>query len=281
QTLLTNVPSAPSDVGAASMPDYGKLRDQAIAPFNGGKGKSFTGQADDPFFLDLRVFDLLYGANLKEAGADTLDGFNVNVLARQVPKTDLAASGDATANSIIGVWTTAERPSMTVQAADGTKKLSGADVQVARLGSPLVNEVVVPVGFKDFFNGSQPSGDAAYLPKVVDPELPKVIQTVYKIPAPATPRNDLVLVFLTGVKGLNQPAGVKPSEQLRLNMAVAPATTTGTPKGAAGTGAGGTAHRSGTPVLPWAAGLGGVALLAAGVVTRRRTASVRVNRSDA
>src|SRR5205823_5347927 len=81
----------------------------------------------------------------------------------------------ATANSIIGVWTTAERPSMTVQAADGTKKLSGADVQVARLGSPLVNEVVVPVGFKDYFNGSQPSGDAAYLPKVVDPELPKVI----------------------------------------------------------------------------------------------------------
>ena len=175
QTLLSNVPSAPSDVGAASMPDYGKLRDQAIAPFNGGKGKSFTGQADDPFFLDLRVFDLLYGANLKEAGADTLDGFNVNVLALQVPKTDLAAGGDATANSIIGVWTTAERPSMTVQAADGTKKLSGADVQVARLGSPLVNEVVVPVGFKDFFNGSQPSGDAAYLPKVVDPELPKVI----------------------------------------------------------------------------------------------------------
>ena len=363
QTLLSNVPSAPSDVGAASMPDYGKLRDQAIAPFNGGKGKSFTGQADDPFFLDLRVFDLLYGTNLKEAGADTLDGFNVNVLALQVPKTDLAAGGDATANSIIGVWTTAERPSMTVQAADGTKKLSGADVQVARLGSPLVNEVVVPVGFKDFFNGSQPSGDAAYLPKVVDPELPKLMQAVYKIPAPATPRNDLVLVFLTGVKGLNQPAGVKPSEQLRLNMAIAPATnpnrlgviasdkagypngrrladdiididlrvvegvltgakgtaatlgdgvdandvpfgtafpyvalphsgstsraaaapatTTGTPKGGAGTGAGGTAHGSGTPVLPWAAGLGGVALLAAGVATRRRTASVRVNRSDA
>src|SRR5437016_3728508 len=32
QTLLTDVPSAPSDVGAASMPDYGKLRDQAIVP---------------------------------------------------------------------------------------------------------------------------------------------------------------------------------------------------------------------------------------------------------
>src|SRR5947209_7768330 len=224
QTLLSNAAVAPSDVGAASMPDYGKLRSQAIVPIAGGAGRSFAGQADDPFFLDLRVFDLLYGANLKEAGADTLDGFNVNVLALQIPKTDLAAGGDATANSIIGVWTTAERPSMTVQAADGTKKLSGADVQVARLGSPLVNEVVVPIGFKDFFNGSQPSGDAAYLPKVVDPELPTVIQTVYKIPAPATPRNDLVLVFLTGVKGLNQPAGIKPSEQLRLNMSIAPAT---------------------------------------------------------
>ena len=31
----------------------------------------FAGQADDPFFLDLRVFDLLYGGNLSEAGHDT------------------------------------------------------------------------------------------------------------------------------------------------------------------------------------------------------------------
>jgi len=31
------------------------------------------------------------------------------------------------------------------------------------------------------------------------------------------PRTDLVAVFLTGIKGLNQPANVTPSEELRLN----------------------------------------------------------------
>ena len=106
--------------------------------------------------------------------------------------------------------------------ADGTKTFSGPDVQVARLGAPLVNEVVVPVQFKDYFNGSQPSGDAAYLPKVQDPELPKVIEKVYKIAAPAAPRDDLVSVFLTGVDGLNKPANVTPAEELRLNTSIAP-----------------------------------------------------------
>ncbi|MEJ7743845.1 MAG: DUF4331 family protein [Nocardioidaceae bacterium] len=33
---------------------------------------SFAGQADDPFFLDLRIFDLLYGGDLSETGDDTL-----------------------------------------------------------------------------------------------------------------------------------------------------------------------------------------------------------------
>jgi hypothetical protein len=224
QTLLSNALTAPSDVGVGSMPDYRKLRSQAIVPFANGAGRSFAGQADDPFFLDLRVFDLLYGANLKEAGADTLDGFNVNVLALQVPKSDLAAAGNAGANPIIGLWTTAERPSISTQAADGSKKVSGPDVQVARLGNPLVNEVVVPVGFKDLFNASKPEGDAAFLPKVQDPDLPHIIEKVYKIPAPPTPRDDLVSVFLTGVKDLNQPPNVKAAEELRLNTSIAPPT---------------------------------------------------------
>ena len=33
-------------------------------------------------------------------------------------------------------------------------------------------------------------------------------------------RDDLVAIFLTGIKGLTQPTKVKPSEQLRLNVAV-------------------------------------------------------------
>jgi hypothetical protein len=206
------------------MPNYAKLRDQAIASFGSG-GRSFVGQADDPFFLDLRVFDLLYGTNLKEAGNDTLDGYNVSVLALQVPKGELAAGGDAKANPIVGVWGTAERKSMKVTNADGTQSSSGDYVQVSRLGMPLVNEVVVPAGKKDYFNGSKPEADSQFLPKVQDPEVPKLMEAVYGIKAPAAPRDDLVSVFLTGVEGLNKPTGGTPSEQLRLNMSIAPMAT--------------------------------------------------------
>ncbi|MBA2716606.1 MAG: DUF4331 domain-containing protein, partial [Propionibacteriales bacterium] len=70
-TLLQDAPVAPSNVGAASMPDYSALRQEAITGVDGG-GASFAGQADDPFFLDLRIFDLLYGGDLSETGDDTL-----------------------------------------------------------------------------------------------------------------------------------------------------------------------------------------------------------------
>ena len=213
---------APTDVGAASMPKYGSLWSQAILPIE-GDGKTFAGPADDPFFLDLRVFDLLYGANLKEVGNDSLKGFNIHTTAIQVPTSDLAAGGDAGKNPIIGVWTTAERKSVRVESGTGKTSSNGTYVQVSRLGMPLVNEVVVPVGLKDYFNASQPKDDAQYLAAVTDPELPHLINGVYGLPAPATPRNDLVSVFLTGVKGLNMPANVKPSEELRLNMSIPPA----------------------------------------------------------
>lgn len=48
------------------------------------------------------------------------------------------------------------------------------------------------------------------------------LQAIYNIPAPASPRNDLVAVFLTGVQGLNQPPGVRPGEMLRLNTDILP-----------------------------------------------------------
>jgi Domain of unknown function (DUF4331) len=220
--LLADAPAAPSHTGTASMPDYQALRDQAVKSF-GSAGKSYAGQADDPFFLDLRVFDLLYGTNLKEAGHDTLDGYNVNALALQVPKTELAAGGDAAGNPVIGIWTTASVPSVrTINGADGTQAESGDYVQVSRLGMPLVNEVVVPAGVKDKFNASKPDGDAQFLPKVDDPDVPHLIEKIYGIKAPATPRKDLEQVFLTGVPDLNMPKNVTPSEQLRLNMSIAP-----------------------------------------------------------
>ncbi len=207
KTIIKSRRVAPSNIGMASMPAYNKLRSQAVTRV-GKNVKSFAGQAEDPFFLDLRVFDLLYGGDLSESGDDTLAGFNVQSVALQVPKKWVAKNQNPKKNPIIGTWTTTQK-----------KSTNGKWVQVSRLGNPLVNEVVIPLKLKDAFNGLKPTGDAAALKYVTNPELPKLIEAVYGIDAPKTPRNDLVSVFLTGVEGLNMPAGkITPSEQLRLNM---------------------------------------------------------------
>lgn len=226
--ILSNAKVAPSDVGAASIPSYADLRDEAVVSAGNGR-QSYAGQTNDPFFLDLRVFDLLYGGDFGEAGDDTLKGFNVNTMVLEVPQSQLAMDGDEVGNPIIGIWTTASRRSTRVQASDGTQTYKGDWVQLSRLGSPLVNEVVVPVGAKDYFNGSKPRQDAQYLGAVQDPELPHLIEAVYGIPAPDSDpategiqRADLIQVFLTGVTGLNMPEGVRPSEMLRLNMSIPP-----------------------------------------------------------
>ncbi|GAB2749506.1 DUF4331 domain-containing protein [Streptomyces bullii] len=206
--VADDVPVAPSNVGKASMPDYGTLRKQAIHQLAGGAA-TFAGQADDPFFLDLRVFDLLYGGNLSEVGNDTLKGYNVNSIALQVPNHLITESAD---QPVVGIWSTTQR-----------KNARGQFRQVSRLGNPLVNEVVNPLKDKDTFNASAPKDDAQFLQNVTNPELPKLIEAIYKIKAPAEPRNDLVDVFLKGVKDLNQPPHVTPSEQLRLNTSIKPA----------------------------------------------------------
>jgi hypothetical protein len=219
-TLVEAGKVAPSFVGNASMPDYAALRDEAITPAEGGQ--SYVGQVDDPFFLDLRVFDLLYGGDLSETGVDTLDGKNVNAVALQVPISDLV-QGD---EPVIGIWSTTNRPSMKVINADGTRAASGDFVQVSRLGNPLVNEVVIPIGLKDAFNALPPEKDAtvqAAVDRVNDPEVPKLLQQIYGLEAPAAPRDDLFAVFLTGVEGLNKPKGeVTPAEVLRLNTSIKP-----------------------------------------------------------
>jgi Domain of unknown function (DUF4331) len=239
RTRVDNAPVAPSRVGPASMPDYAKLRNQAVTTLPGG-WKIFAGQADDPFFLDLRVFDLLYGGHLKEVGQDTLAGYNVNTLAIQVPFKDVALNANAARNPVIGIWSTAERNRVRIT---GTTATSATDsVQVSRLGNPLVNEVVVPANLKDAFNALPPDKDASIAPvvaRVKDPEVPKLIQGIYGIKAPATPRNDLAEIFLTGIttkaggpikadlnSQLNNadvnPGAFRPSEMLRLNLSVKP-----------------------------------------------------------
>jgi len=243
KVLLNNAKVAPSNVGAASMPNYNtNLFDAATTKIGTtNPAYSWVGQSDDSFFLDLRVFDLLYGTNLSETGDDTLAGFNVNTMALQIPQTQLRGPNDG----VIGIWTTASRPGMRVQTNTGTQTYSGKQVQVSRLGNPLVNEVVVPVGSKDYFNASQPKNDAQFLPAVQDPELPHLIASVYPQAFPSGPpdsdpntpgiqRSDLISVFLTGLAGLNQPTNVTPAEMLRLNMDIPPCSSSCSTLGALG-----------------------------------------------
>ena len=247
---------APSLTGRASMPDYGKLRAEAIAsaPVKGG-GSSYAGQTEDPFFLDLRVFDLLYGGDFSEVGQDTLKGYNVNTVVLSVPKTAVALKGDPVRNPVIGVWSDTEAPKVSVLDTKdgGVKSESGAFVQVSRLGNPLVNEVVIPIGQKDRFNLSTPDQDGQFATNVLSPEVPRLVEAIYGIKAPATPRNDLAEVFLTGIckacgpigaalgadltsQKINQDAVASrfvASEMLRLNLGV-PVTATPNRLGALG-----------------------------------------------
>ena len=230
KVILNDAPVVPSNVGQASMPNYNtNLFDTGTQSFGGSNTSySWVGQSDDPFFLDLRVFDLLYGANLSEVGNDTLAGFNVNTMALQVPIKDLEGPNG---NKIVGIWSTASRPNMRVEK-QGGQSFTGKHVQVSRLGNPLVNEVVVPVGLKDYFNASKPRNDAQFLGAVQDPELPHLLHSVYgtDVPdsdpnTPGIQRADLISVYLTGVQGLNQPPQVQASEMLRLNMGIPPCTS--------------------------------------------------------
>jgi Domain of unknown function (DUF4331) len=235
--LVNNGRVAPSRVGPASMPNYGALSNSAIIGLPGG-GRTFAGQADDPFFLDLRIFDLLYGGDFSEVGQDTVRGYNTNTLAIQVPKSVLALNGDAAGNPVVGVWSTTSRQRIEVVDTLNRRTRYGGWQQVSRLGMPLVNEVVIPVGRKDEFNATAPRNDSRFLQFVTNPEVPRLVEAIYRIPAPATPRQDLVQAFLTGFckacgpvpvdlnsQRLNRdvdPALFMPSEQLRLNMSVPP-----------------------------------------------------------
>ncbi|MCA1648492.1 MAG: DUF4331 domain-containing protein [Chloroflexi bacterium] len=247
--LASNLPVQPVNIGPHSNPVViggktstngpgGVTGTAEISALPDGEGTFYAGQRADPFFVDLGVFDLLALRPFDSlhklvplsnvAGVNSLAGFNVQTIALQIPITKLTTDGKAAAadgsNSIIGVWATTERRQMRVLSESGFgDDQSGNWVQISRLGMPLVNEVVVPLAFKDHFNASPPAGDAQFLPAVQYPDtqgtqMPHLINALYGVPVPAEPRNDLVTIFLTGIPGLNKPANVQASEMLRLNI---------------------------------------------------------------
>jgi hypothetical protein len=238
KTIARRLPSAPSNVGPKTFPNYQVFADGAVRTVDGGT-KVFAGQREDPFFVDLgATFD---GLNIRALtgnrgqGKDDLSGYNVHSIVMQIPEQEVtkdgrSVSGPNASNAVVGVWSTTERKRFQVTAASASRKARksgrGGWVQVSRLGNPLVNEVVIPLGKKDQFNSTTPDRDAElYGQFVVKPELAAILNALFMVGAPENNRTDIVQALLQGIPGLNQHKGIQglPAvDTLKINLGVPP-----------------------------------------------------------
>ena len=223
----------PADnIGNKSIPDYASYANNFIYNANipgcSTPARVFAGQRKESFVVNLgEVFDLVNTnpAGPRDGERNIISRKNITTLALEVPISCLTSGNEP----VIGGWMTASlrqarlinpKPSRPQR----TTIEAGAWTQVSRLGSPLVCELVIGLPDKDKFNGSEPRDDGQFLTYVTNPTLPVLLNVLFGNAAipPQTPRNDLVAAFLTGVPGLNQPAGVRGAEMLRLNTSIAP-----------------------------------------------------------
>jgi Domain of unknown function (DUF4331) len=232
KVIAQDVPTPPSNVGPKTIPDYEAAQAGAIENLRGG-GKVFAGQREDPFFAALgRIFDTvnLTGAGLgnQGGGVDDLAGYAVQSIVLQVPESDVTRDGkpvadDKAVNAVVGVWASTERQSISV-----TGSGTGPFTQISRLGNPLVNEVIIPLGQKDRFNRTQPKDDATNYGKyVLEPELAAVLNKLFpgQVNAPEKNRTDIVQAVLQGVPGLNAFPGAaaeNATDTLKLNLGTPP-----------------------------------------------------------
>ncbi|WP_329077652.1 DUF4331 domain-containing protein [Streptomyces niveus] len=247
-TLLRDAVAAPTHTGRTLMPNYGKLRTQAIRSLPGG-GRTVATQAAESFKADTQVFGLFVaGTSGPVPGwlpdAQPLSALNVNSLVLQVPKSEVALAGDARRNPVVGVWSSVSR-----QGADLGQSLAGqapAYRQVSRNGTPHVAFAVhgstvglaKPGGPEDRFQARAPKDDhldADFLAATLDPVPPKRIERAQGRKAPATPRRDIQALFMKGIGKSNgslfgfdlnthamnadaDPSRIVLAEQLRLNL---------------------------------------------------------------
>jgi hypothetical protein len=191
-TIITNGVVPPNNIGPRSIENatvglgassYHSLMQNAIAT-TANNEKVFCGPIDDPFFVDLAgAFDL---ANIRPNGntqnppKDGLARFNCHTIALKIPITLLQKNGLGVAsatsildpNFVIGVWASASRPQFrTLDTTNATPTYTGNWVQVSRIGMPLTNEVVIPIGMKDRWNASNPMNDVQFAKYFENPEL--------------------------------------------------------------------------------------------------------------
>ncbi len=256
--LASRLACPPCNIGPLSTPHYRGLAAEAVHDVGNGV-KVFAGQRAEGFYVDLgAIFDLGIlrpfeqdhttfglantGIGKMAAGINSTKGVNVHTIAIQIPKSQLTRNGSnpsdpASASSVIGIWTAASRQKVILRSTDGSETGTGPYVQVSRLGNPLVNEVVIPISEKDYWNAQPPSDDKQFVSYVTDPELSRLLPGLYPGVFPklasynsgSPNRADLAAILMTGL-----PSGVVPgfqnfttsiaSDMLRLNMAIAPST---------------------------------------------------------
>jgi uncharacterized protein DUF4331 len=247
KTLARDLLTPPANVGPRSTPNYDKLAKAAVHSIDGGM-KVFAGPRDDPFFVDLgsifdlgglRPFNKFHLIPLDAAkGIDGVSGYNTHSIVLQVPIKQLARdgknpSGPNDPKAVIGVYASASRQKTSVLRDDGTISHEGPWVQVSRLGEPLINEVIIPLGMKDKWNRTDPADDKQFVNRYLSPELAGLVNLLYPaLPdARTTGRDDLVAILLTGLPlppgkvgnltNLNYTGPTK-ADLLRLNMAIKP-----------------------------------------------------------
>jgi hypothetical protein len=246
--LAKDLACPPCNVGKNSIPDYTPLAAEAVHPLGSG-GYVFAGQRADGFYVDLgSIFDLgdlrpfqadflLKGS--AAAGVNTLAGLNVHSIAVQVPIRDLTRDGSrptlySAPAATIGLWTTASRQKTLIYGNPATH--AGPWMQISRLGNPLINEVIIPMGVKDYWNTQAPVGDAAFAGYYDHPSLAALLNVLYPgafpnlaayTGSPSNTRPDLDAVLLTGVPagliaGFQNNTGATKADMLRLNVAIEP-----------------------------------------------------------
>jgi hypothetical protein len=229
-----------SNIGPRTTPEYEDLAAQGTYTDAASGARVFAGQRAETFAIDLgAVFDTI---NLRtETGAgrplpvqtaaedaddtahpfgvNAFSGFNVNTIAIEIPIKRLTkdGAGASAANGTIGVYaaTSRRRPSLTPLRVTPF-------AQVSRMGNPLVNELIIPIGLKDKWNQTAPEDEAQFLRFYRELAVAQALQLVSGVPVPAGPREDIVRL-LTKYAGQDPNPSIGPfSELLRLDMTVPP-----------------------------------------------------------
>jgi hypothetical protein len=257
QQLGRHLPCPPCNIGPLSTPDYRTLAAAAVRDL-GGKRRVFCGQRAEGFYVDLgAIFDLLDPRPFADAhthfglskfphsgpGVNATKDLNVHTIALQVPIGDVTSGGWVGKDvndprATIGVWTTASRQRVRMLDTERNNTWStGPYRQVSRLANPLFNEVIVPMGQKDFWNTQSPDGDARFAKYVAMPEVARLLPGLFPGVFPnldalnksGKARADLLAILLTGIPaglipGFQNYTGKVQADLMRLNTAIPPST---------------------------------------------------------